>query len=183
MTVLTRTHHCLQWMHRNDLRLCLWFNRTVHRQRVQRFFALVSRLGDGAFWYGVMVLLPLLHGLAGGRAALQMLLIGLAGTAVYKLTKAVLVRERPFVVHTAIQLGATPLDRYSFPSGHTLHAVLFTAVAGFYFPLLLVVMVPFTLLVATSRMVLGLHYPSDVAMGALLGGAIAYGGLKLVTLL
>jgi len=40
-------------------------------------------------------------------------------------------------------------------------------------PALLFLMLPFTILVALSRMVLGLHYPSDVVVGALLGGVLA----------
>jgi undecaprenyl-diphosphatase len=66
-----------------------------------------------------------------------------------------------------------PLDRYSFPSGHTLHAVLFTTIAVAYAPSLVFVLLPFTLLIAASRVVLGLHYPSDVIVGALLGWMIA----------
>ena len=61
----------------------------------------------------------------------------------------------------------------SFPSGHTLHAVTFSMIACAYFPALAVILVPFALLVAISRMVLGLHYPSDVLAGAALGLAIA----------
>ncbi len=37
---------------------------------------------------------------------------------------------------------------------------------GFVQPILLVLMLPFTVLVAASRMILGLHYPSDVLVGA-----------------
>ena len=50
-----------------------------------------------------------------------------------------------------------------------------TLFSGFYLPLLLILMLPFTVLVALSRMVLGLHYPSDVAVGAMIGGAVAGG--------
>jgi undecaprenyl-diphosphatase len=62
-----------------------------------------------------------------------------------------------------------PLDKFSFPSGHTLHAVAFTTLAWHYHPLLGMALMPFTCVVALSRIVLGLHYPSDVLAGALIG--------------
>lgn len=70
-----------------------------------------------------------------------------------------------------------PLDRFSFPSGHTLHAVVFSLVATAYYPALGWLVWPFTALVALSRLVLGLHYVSDVLVGALLGASIALAGL------
>jgi undecaprenyl-diphosphatase len=66
-----------------------------------------------------------------------------------------------------------PLDRYSFPSGHTLHAVSFTIVTTAHAPELAPILVPFALLVAASRVVLGLHYPTDVAAGAFIGMLLA----------
>jgi len=62
-----------------------------------------------------------------------------------------------------------PLDEFSFPSGHTLHAVTFTIIALAYAPLLAPLLLPFALLVAASRVVLGLHYPSDVLAATLIG--------------
>lgn len=52
-----------------------------------------------------------------------------------------------------------PLDEFSFPSGHTLHAVAFSLVAMAHYPVLAWALVPFTASVAVSRVVLGLHYP------------------------
>ena len=66
-----------------------------------------------------------------------------------------------------------PLDKYSFPSGHTLHAVAFSTLLIAGLPQLAGFLITFTLLVALSRMVLGLHYPSDVLIGALLGWLLA----------
>ena len=84
-----------------------------------------------------------------------------------------LVRERPFISYASIQSGTAPLDRYSFPSGHTLHAVSFTLIATTHVPQLALLLVPFAVLVAASRVVLGLHYPTDVLAGAAIGAAIA----------
>jgi undecaprenyl-diphosphatase len=80
-------------------------------------------------------------------------------------------------VHQAVVLGERPLDHFSFPSGHTLHAVLFTVMLGAHFPALLPLLLVFTPLVALSRMVLGLHYPTDVLAGAFLGGGLGLMGL------
>ena len=95
-----------------------------------------------------------------------------AGIAIYKQLKHRLIRERPYINHRAISCGTAPLDRYSFPSGHTLHAVNFTILFHQLEPLLTTVTLPFAALVAASRVILGLHYPSDVVAGAALGAAL-----------
>jgi len=160
-----------------ERRMCIVANAACQRRLVRALFRGVSRLGDGIVWYVLMAAMPLLVGLErwreGLQASLQMLLAGAAGLLLYKLLKKKLVRERPFIGLIGIECAMPPLDRYSFPSGHTLHAVTFTAIAISYVPQLAVVLVPFALLVAASRVVLGLHYPTDVLAGAVLGGLLA----------
>ena len=154
-----------------EYRLCRRLNRGVERRWLRVSFKIASRLGDGVIWYALMIALPFLHGMQGLRVALIMLATGAAGLVVYKLLKRTFVRERPFIRHAAISLAQAPLDRYSFPSGHTLHAVAFTWQACAAFPELSVVLVPLALIIAASRVVLGLHYPTDVLVGGLLGAA------------
>ncbi len=162
-----------------EQQLCLRINALARQPGIRRLFAGVSRLGDGVFWYVLMVGCALGLGQAGRLVALQMAAAALLGVAIYGLLKRRLVRERPFVSHAGIVCATPPLDRYSFPSGHTLHAVLFTTLAIAWFPLFAFLLVPFALLVAASRVVLGLHYPTDVLAGALLGWMIAQAALWL----
>ena len=159
--------------------ICRSLNALSRRPPVRRAFQLISRLGDGVIWYALLLALPLLHGRAALRPALAMALIGVIGVLLYKLLKNTLVRERPFITHSGISLHGAPLDRYSFPSGHTLHAVAFTWQAVAHFPELGWVLVPFTSLVAASRVVLGLHYPTDVLVGAAIGATLAQLGLAM----
>ena len=165
-----------------DLALCLALNRAVRWGTVQRLFAVVSRLGDGVFWYALMAVLPLVYGGRGLRAASTMAAVAVVGLALYKLLKRRIIRPRPFAAHAAVRMGARPLDRHSFPSGHTLHAAGFTLVVLGYFPGLFWLVAPFAVLVALSRMVLGLHYPSDVLAGAVLGALLAEAGLAAAVL-
>lgn len=145
----------------------------------QRFFALVSRLGDGVFWYLVMLLLPVLYGRSGLYTAAQMLAVGVTALLIYKALKHLTGRRRPCEAFPDIRRHAPMLDRYSFPSGHTMHAVGFSAVLLGNFPGIGIVVAPFALLVACSRLVLGLHYPSDVVVGALIGGTVAWMSFQL----
>ena len=135
---------------------------------------------DQMLWYTLILALPFLCGEAGQLPALQMAVTGLLGVGLYKALKHTLVRERPFIHCDRIALGTAPLDRYSFPSGHTLHAVSFTTMCMSYFPELGVLLVPFALLVAGSRVILGLHYPTDVLAGAALGFGLASVSLQVV---
>lgn len=158
---------------RAEQRLCLGLNRFSTRRGVRSFFAAVSRVGDGVVWYALMGVLSLTQGRYGARAALAMGITALVGLAIYKLLKERLVRERPYLTHHDILVGCAPLDRYSFPSGHTLQAVIFAMIAVAWFPALAAVLVPLALLIALSRVILGLHYPTDVLVGAAIGWGLA----------
>lgn len=151
---------------------CQAINHTLRFRPIQGYFRVVSRLGDGWLWYALILALPLIHPEQGLAIALLMVTTGIACTLSYKCLKRWLVRERPFISFPSINCGIPPLDRYSFPSGHTLHAVCFTTVLANTVPDLALILLPFTLSVAASRVVLGLHYPSDVAAGAVIGAGL-----------
>jgi len=164
---------CLARIDAAEYGLCRRMNRGASRASIRYLFRVVSRLGDGIVWYALMLALPLLYGTAGIRPAIGMAITGVVGVLLYKGLKRVVVRERPFMTHIGISLGAAPLDRYSFPSGHTLHAVSFTWQAVASFPELGWVLVPLAAFIAASRVVLGLHYPTDVLAGAAIGATLA----------
>ncbi|WP_296403701.1 phosphatase PAP2 family protein [Psychrobacter sp.] len=163
-------NHFVSW----DTSLCIHINRYSTNYGIATFFKLISRMGDGWFWYAMMLGSFVFYGFEAILPLMTTLLISGLGLAVYKILKVKTVRPRPYQVHQVIVLGERPLDVFSFPSGHTLQAVLFTTMLGGYFPELLPIMIPFTILVALSRMVLGLHYPTDVFIGACIGYALTF---------
>ena len=169
----------LQQINRWDMELCAFCNRQSRYLSVRSVFRLASRLGDGVFWYTLMVALLLSYQMVAVPAVVHMLAVGLLSTLIYKLIKGKTLRPRPYNVYPAIVCMGKAFDQFSFPSGHTMHAVSFSIVAVAYFPALFWLVVPFAVLVALSRPILGLHYPSDVIAGAALGAALAFGSLAL----
>ncbi|QSX77157.1 phosphatase PAP2 family protein [Agrilutibacter solisilvae] len=156
-----------------DRAWCLRANRLGEGQGTRRYFAAVSRLGDGLFWYALMVTLVLADGMAGVAASAHVAATGVVALLLYKALKRWTRRPRPFARDTRIRAWVAPLDEFSFPSGHTLHAVAFSLVAIAHYPPLAWLLVPFTASVAASRVVLGLHYPSDVLAATAIGVVIA----------
>lgn len=162
-----------------ELKLCRYLNRSSRSSAVRPLFRGVSWLGDGWLWYAVILTLPLLEGAAGLYTSLHLMLTAAIGIGVYKLIKNRAVRERPYITHCVIECASAPLDRYSFPSGHTMHAVCFTVMLASYFPAWAGVLAVVALLIALSRVILGLHYPTDVAAGAVLGAVLGVSSLQL----
>jgi undecaprenyl-diphosphatase len=160
-------------MQRYDAWLCVKMNGALRYAALPHFFRMVSWLGNGIFWYALMLALLVQHGRDAVLPLLHMVFVGIVCTAAYKMLKHGTLRPRPYQALDGVAIGAVPLDRFSFPSGHTLHAVGFTVVAVSYYPGLLAPLAAFTLLTAASRVVLGLHYPSDVLAGAGIGALVA----------
>ncbi len=159
---------------------CLRFNHAASVPWLRALFRAVSRLGDGVFWYALLAGFVVVGGAAALPAVAHMAATGAAGVLLYKWLKSRTSRPRPYQVKAAIRPGADPLDQFSFPSGHTLHAVSFSILVLAYYPQLAWLVVPFALAVAASRLVLGLHYPSDVLAGAGLGAALALASFAFV---
>lgn len=161
-----------------DRRVCIAANRWGARRAVGMFFSAISRLGDGIFWYALMGTLAVLGGRHGLQAAIHMAVTGLTALLLYRQLKRWTRRPRPYRVCAGVIAHVPPLDEFSFPSGHTLQAVSFSIVAVHWFPLLSPLLLGFTALVAASRVILGLHYPSDVlaaiGIGTGLGAASLY---------
>ena len=152
---------------------CLAANRWGARGVVRAFFRMISRLGDGAFWYALMAGLVLVDGWRGLDASAHLAATGVVALILYRKLKRWTKRPRPCAADGRIQAWIAPLDEFSFPSGHTLHAVSFTVVALAHYPVLAWLLLPFTACVAISRVVLGLHYPSDALAATGIGIALA----------
>jgi undecaprenyl-diphosphatase len=165
-----------------DSAVCVTVSHTSQYRFIRDWFRLVSRLGDGVFWYTLMALILLTQQHDGLLPALHMAIVGLTGTLLYKWLKRKTHRPRPAQVHQDVWVTGKPLDYFSFPSGHTLHAVVFSVVALCYYPQLAFILMPFTIMVAISRVVLGLHYPSDVLAGATIGYLLAQLSIQLLVL-
>ncbi|MFK7161103.1 phosphatase PAP2 family protein [Marinospirillum sp. MEB164] len=143
------------------------------KKLIKSFFRFISRLGDGYFWLLWVLVLPWYYGWNGLLFSVQLLLTGLGGVLIYWMIKRTTSRLRPCEAHPHIEAHLPPLDRFSFPSGHTLHAVCMSCLLVAALPALWPWLAVIALLIALSRLILGLHYPSDVLLGAVLGWGLA----------
>jgi undecaprenyl-diphosphatase len=148
-------------------------HRAVALPGALRLLVLCSQLADAPLWVALLIALPLLDGHDGARCAWRVLALGGINLAIYWSLKRGTRRKRPFDQCSDIRACMRVPDPFSFPSGHTLHAVAFAVLLPAFYPALAPLLWPFALLVGVSRVVLGLHYPSDVLAGALLGAGTA----------
>ncbi len=157
----------------NDHRLM----RRVHRWRAPRWFRIVTilftRLGDGWLWYALGIILLLCGGehrfAAIGTAAVA---VG-AGICVFRFLKCKSRRQRPCHMEPHCWAAILPPDQYSFPSGHSITAFATGISVGLFYPELQACLVVAALLIALSRIILGMHFLSDVVVGSLIGVTLA----------
>jgi undecaprenyl-diphosphatase len=152
--------------------ICRRFNRAISVGALRHLFRFASRMGDGGFWIMLLAILPAVYGAPAWRLDFSLVITSGIGLLIYHALKVQFSRQRPFF-HAGIDQGERALDEYSFPSGHTMHAVNFTWSVSTHFPHLAPVLIPLCILISLSRLTLGLHYPTDVLCGALLGAALA----------
>ncbi|GAA0409383.1 phosphatase PAP2 family protein [Cocleimonas flava] len=170
----------LERLNQSEIPLCMLFNKFNHKRLFNRFFAVISRLGNGVFWYVLIALLPIIYGVEGAKVSLHMMIVAIVLLLIYRRLKSATLRVRPYRFDDNILQNVAVLDQFSFPSGHTMHAVGFSTVLLQYFPEWYWLVVPFTVLVGLSRLILGLHYPSDVLAGIALGSSIAMASFMLL---
>jgi len=155
-----------------DRKIMLRVNRWVPPRWFRTWMLASSRAGDGGLWVALGVLLLALGG-ANRFAALEAGLISAAlGWVVFFLVKRITGRERPCVKESHCWSKLLPPDRFSFPSGHTIMAFAVAVPIGLSYPDLLAGLIFCAMSIAASRVVLGLHYFSDVLAGIVIGCAI-----------
>lgn len=152
-----------------DVRAVTWV--CLRRQRrLDVVMRLCTRAGNGTLWclIGALILILAPHGEAVvARLAVAFVL----ELSVYKLLKQTLRRPRPYIALAGITSEVAPPDEFSFPSGHSAAAVVVVTVVGTTYPAVFPLLAPLAALIGVSRVYLGMHYPSDVIAGALLGAA------------
>jgi undecaprenyl-diphosphatase len=161
----------------NDHRLM----RRVHGWRAPRWFRILmitmTRGGDGWLWYAVGLILIFFGGderfLAIGAGAAACV----TGIFIFRALKHSSKRRRPCEIEPHCWASILPPDRYSFPSGHSITAFAVATSIGLFYPDVLAVLLTAAFLIAVSRIILGMHFLSDVVAGCAIGlllGLVSY---------
>jgi undecaprenyl-diphosphatase len=135
-----------------------------------------SRLADGWLWPICAILLAA-DGKRGGAVLLAATVAAAVANVLQVLLKAYVQRARPCALAKPQAFAAVPLawfaaDRFSFPSGHALNAFTVGSTVALAYPAAVVPVFALAASIAASRVVLGLHWASDVLAGALAGAVI-----------
>jgi undecaprenyl-diphosphatase len=157
-----------------DIRLMRRVNQWPAPRWIQTSVVLASRAGDGWLW-GLTGLVILLFGGSDRFNALETAATAVVfGFAVFLVLKRITGRERPCTLESHCWASLLPPDRFSFPSGHTITAFAVAIPLGWFYPALLLGLLFCALSVGASRILLGLHYLSDVVAGIVIGAGIGF---------
>lgn len=167
----------LGFIERRDHRVMRRMNRWRAPRWIRYWMIFATRAGDGWLWYGLGVMLAIYGGperlVALGAAAAA----GFGGVLVFKAIKKLSARPRPCQLEPHCWSKVLPPDKFSFPSGHTMTAFSVALVISYFFPGLEAPLFFVAISIAASRIVLGMHFLSDVMAGAVLGVALGCGAI------
>jgi undecaprenyl-diphosphatase len=140
-----------------------------------------TRGGDGWLWYGIGAAVVLDGGPERFRALLAAVLAVSVGIALFLSLKRACGRKRPCALEPHSWATLLPPDQFSFPSGHTITAFAMALSLSMFYPVMLIGLLFCAFSVALSRILLGMHFLSDVLAGAAIGSALGYAAALLLS--
>ena len=171
---LPKQSRWLQSIYQYDLRMLLWFMHRRHRQLWIAFARALSRSGDGLMQVLLPSLLVLLDRQTGSIVFIATAIAFAIERPLYWVLKNSCQRRRPPEAIPSFSSVIVASDRFSFPSGHTAAAFLLAATTTEHYPALALPMYLWASAVGVSRVILGVHFPTDILAGAVLGSGIAW---------
>lgn len=169
----------LKAIHEYDLTLFSRLNAARLNDGFIRFNRHISKSGDGYLYFMLLIWAGWQQGWS--SPFFLAILTGFAiERPVYFILKNGFKRNRPASVLHDFESVIQPADRFSFPSGHTSAAFMIAVLCGYFYPALLAPMLGWALLVGASRIVLGVHFPTDTLVGMSLGVSAALISLEVV---
>jgi undecaprenyl-diphosphatase len=179
MTVLSNT--MLEYISTRDHRLMRRLNSWRAPRWVRLWMVCATRGGDGWLWYAIAALILIFGGPERGPALIGAGLAAASGALLFLVLKRKARRTRPCAIAEHCWARLLPPDQFSFPSGHSITAFSFAVSYGLFYPTFMPALLFCAFSIAASRIVLGMHFLSDVVVGSLMGTLLAYTGFLLVS--
>jgi undecaprenyl-diphosphatase len=177
---MTRTTAMLHYIDRRDHTLMLRVNRWYAPRWIRLWMLCATRGGDGWLWYAMGIVILVAGGehrfVAVGSAALA----AGSGIATFLRLKRATGRRRPCAIEPHCWATLLPPDQFSFPSGHTITAFAVAVSLSSFYPELATGLFFCALSIAASRVLLGMHFLSDVVAGAAIGAMVACMSLRVL---